>query len=144
MIRGIIFRIIEEELSSYLALIISALIFGTLHLLNLHATIIFAACVAAEARLLFGAAYIYSRSLWLPIAIHFALNFVQSRIFGAATSGNDSSPGLLTTSFSGQEWISGGKFGPEGFIQATIFCLIAAGIFMYLNIKDGKLIPYQV
>jgi hypothetical protein len=119
------------------------MIFGALHLFNSHATIISAACVAVEAGLLLGSAYIYSRSLLLPIAIHFAWNFVQSGIFGAVTSGNDSTPGLLTTQLSGAEWISGGKFGPEGTVQATLFCLVAAGIFMYLNIKNGKLIARQ-
>jgi len=142
LIRGIIFRIIEEKLGSYLALFISALIFGALHLFNPHATIISAFCVAVEAGLLLGSAYIYSRSLWQPIAIHFAWNFVQSGIFGAVTSGNDGTSGLLTTQLSGPEWISGGQFGPEGTVQATIFCLVTAGIFMYLNIKNNKLIPY--
>lgn len=140
LIRGIVFRIIEEKLGSYIALAISAIIFGALHLFNPNATIISGACVAIEAGLLLGAAYIYSRSLWLPIAIHFAWNFVQSGIFSAATSGNDHTPGLLTTQFTGLEWITGGKFGPEGTIQAMTFCLLATAVFMYLNIKTGKLI----
>jgi len=140
LIRGIIFRIIEEKLGSYIALTISAIIFGALHIFNPGATIVSATCVAIEAGLLLGAAYIYSRSLWLPIAIHFAWNFVQSGIFGAVTSGNDNTPGLLATQFTGPEWITGGKFGPEGTMQATIFCLISAGIIMYLNIKGGKLL----
>jgi membrane protease YdiL (CAAX protease family) len=144
LIRGIIFRIIEEGLGSYIALIISAMIFGALHLFNSHATLISAVCIAIEAGLLLGAAYIYSRNLWLPIAIHFAWNFMQSGIFGAVTSGNDSTTSLLTTQITGPGLITGGKFGPEGTIQATIFCLIAAGILMYLNVKNGKLIKRQV
>jgi membrane protease YdiL (CAAX protease family) len=143
LIRGIVFRIIEEKLGSYIALLISALIFGALHLFNPNATLVSAICIAAEAGLLLGAAYIYSRSLWLPIAIHFAWNFMQSGIFGAITSGNDNTPRLLTTQLTGAEWITGCKFGPEGTIQATIFCLIATGIFVYLNIKNCKLIKRQ-
>lgn len=57
-----------------------------------------------------GAAYIYSRSLWLPIAIHFAWNFMQTGIFGAVTSGNDNTPGLLTKQLTGTEWLPGGGF----------------------------------
>lgn len=140
LIRGIIFRIIEERLGSYIALAISAIIFGALHLFNPNATLISASCIAIEAGLLLGAAYIYSRSLWLPIAIHFAWNFVQSGIFSAVTSGNDQTPGLLKTQISGSILITGGPFGPEGTIQATIFCLAAAGVFMFFNIKQGKLI----
>jgi membrane protease YdiL (CAAX protease family) len=140
LLRGIIFRIIEERLGSYIALLISALIFGALHLANPHATVISAICVAAEAGLLLGAAYIYSRSLWLPIAIHFAWNFMQSGIFGAITSGNEKTPGLLTTQLTGPELITGGSFGPEGTIQATVFCLMVTAAFMYFNIKNGYLV----
>jgi membrane protease YdiL (CAAX protease family) len=139
LIRGIIFRILEEKLGSYIALAISALIFGALHLFNPAATLVSATCIAIEAGLLLGAVYLYSRSLWLPIAIHFAWNFMQSGIFGAVTSGNEKTSGLLTTQLTGPALLTGGTFGPEGTIQATIFCLIATGIFMYLNSKNGKL-----
>ena len=143
LIRGIIFRIIEEKLGSYIALIISAIIFGGLHLINPSSSLISATCVAVEGGLLLGAAYIYSRSLWLPIAIHFAWNFMQSGILGAITSGNEKTNSLLTTQISGANIITGGEFGPEGTIQAILFCLIAAIVLMYLNVKRNKLIkPY--
>ncbi|MES2279063.1 MAG: type II CAAX endopeptidase family protein [Bacteroidota bacterium] len=144
LMRGIVFRILEEKLGSYIALGISALIFGALHLANPNATLGSAICISIEAGLLLGAAYIYSRSLWLPIAIHFAWNFIQSGIFGAITSGNEKTSSLLTMQLSGPQLITGGKFGPEGTIQATVFCLLATGIFKYLNIKNNKMIQCQV
>ena len=143
LIRGILFRIIEEKLGSYIALIISAIIFGGLHLMNPNSTFISATCVAIEGGFLLGAAYIYSRSLWFPIAIHFAWNFMQSGIFGAITSGNEKTNSLLTTQITGTKIITGGEFGPEGTIQAIIFCLIVTLILMYSNITEDKLIkPY--
>jgi uncharacterized protein len=143
LIRGILFRIIEEKLGSYFALIISAIIFGGLHLINPNSSLISATCVAIEGGFLLGAAYIYSRSLWFPIAIHFAWNFMQSGIFGAITSGNEKTNSLLTTQITGAKIITGGEFGPEGTIQAIIFCLITTLILMYLNITNDKLIkPY--
>ena len=143
LIRGIIFRIVEEKLGSYISLILSAIIFGALHLMNPESSFISAACVAVEGGLLLGAAYIYSRNLWLPIAIHFAWNFMQSGIFGAITSGNEQTNSLLTTQLTGSKLITGGAFGPEGTIQATLICLIATMVFMYLNVKRNKLIrPY--
>ncbi|CAN5258582.1 type II CAAX endopeptidase family protein [soil metagenome] len=143
LIRGIVFRIVEEKLGSYISLILSAIIFGALHLMNKESSFISAACVAVEGGLLLGAAYIYSRNLWLPIAIHFAWNFMQSGIFGAITSGNEKTNSLLTTQMTGPELITGGAFGPEGTIQATLFCLIATIILMYVNVKRNKLIkPY--
>ncbi|MEO8087883.1 MAG: CPBP family intramembrane glutamic endopeptidase [Bacteroidota bacterium] len=145
LIRGIFFKIMEEKLGSYLALIISAIIFGALHFVNPNGSIVSASCVAVEAGLLLGAAYIYTRNLWFPIAIHFAWNFMQSGILGAITSGNEKTNSLLTTQITGSKFITGGDFGPEGTIQATIFCLVASLILMYLNKKQNKLIePYWV
>jgi len=143
IIRGIIFRIMEEKLGSYIALIISAAIFGALHLLNPHATVVSAICIAIQAGLLLGAAYIYSRNLWLPIALHFAWNFTQTGIFGAITSGNEKMTGLLVSKITGPQLITGGTFGPEGTLQATVFCSIVTLVFMVINVRKKKLISYR-
>lgn len=140
LIRGILFRIMEEKLGSYITLTISTIVFGGLHFFNPNGSLISATCVAVEGGLLLGAAYIYARNVWLPIAIHFAWNFIQSGILGAITSGNEKTNSLLTTLITGSKIITGGEFGPEGTIQATIFCLAATLIFIYLNKKQNKLI----
>jgi hypothetical protein len=141
LIRGIIFRIIEEKLGSYISLLISAIIFGALHLLNPNSTLISGLCVGIEAGLLLGAAYIYTRNLWFPIAIHFAWNFMQSGIFGAITSGNEKTSSLLTTKLTGNSFITGGEFGPEGTIQALIFCVLASIVLLQLS-KHKLIHPY--
>lgn len=93
--------------------------------------------------MLLAAAYIYSRNLWFPIAIHFAWNFTQSAIFGANVSGNALSKTLITSKIQGAEWFTGGQFGPEGSIQATLFCLIAAIILLILSHRNGNIVkPY--
>jgi membrane protease YdiL (CAAX protease family) len=90
-----------------------------------------------------GAAYIYFRNIWFPIAIHFAWNFMQTGIFGAINSGNEKTSSLLTTKIVGPEIVTGGSFGPEGSIQALILCLIATIVLITLLIKQDKLIsPY--
>lgn len=139
LFRGIIFRIIEEKLGSYIALLISAIIFGALHLTNPNSSLSAGVGLAIQAGLLLGAAYIYSRSLWFPIAIHFAWNFTQSAIFGANVSGNTISKTLITSDISGAEWFTGGQFGPEGSIQATVFCLIVTAILLISIHKKGKI-----
>lgn len=143
LMRGIIFRITEEKLGSYFALLISAIIFGALHLGNPNSSLIAAIGLAIQAGLLLASAYIYSRNLWFPIAIHFAWNFTQSAIFGANVSGNTISKTLITSKIEGAEWFTGGQFGPEGSIQATVFSLIATIILLILSHKEGKIIkPY--
>jgi len=142
LLRGIVFRIVEEKLGSYISLLISAIIFGAAHLLNPDSSLISSVCIGIVGFVL-GASYIYSRSLWLPIAIHFSWNFVQSGIFGAITSGNEQTNSLFNTHISGAELITGGAFGPEGTIQAILFWLLVSIILMVLITKQDKLIkPY--
>ena len=139
LLRGIIFRIVEEKLGSYISLLISAIIFGAVHLLNPDSSVISSICIGIVG-FMFGASYIYSRNLWLPIAIHFSWNFVQSGIFGAITSGNEKTSSLFTTKISGADLITGGAFGPEGTIHATILWLLVSIIFMVLITKQKKMI----
>lgn len=142
LVRGIIFRVLEEKLGSYISLIISSVLFGVFHLINPHGTLISGICITT-AGFLFGAIFIYSRDLWLPIALHFAWNFTQSGIYGAITSGNEKTKSLLEAKIQGPEFITGGEFGPEGSIQAIVFCLIVTIILLVLNHKENKMIkPY--
>jgi len=139
LLRGIIFRIVEEKLGSHISLVISAIIFGAVHSLNPDSSLISSICIGIVG-FMFGTSYIYRRSLWLPIAIHFSWNFVQSGIFGAITSGNEKTSSLFNTNISGVELITGGAFGPEGTIQATLFWLLVSITLMTVITQQNKLI----
>lgn len=142
LVRGIIFRIIEEKLGTYISLAISSIIFGAFHLINPNGTLISSICITTAGFLL-GAAFIYSRNLWMPIALHFAWNFTQSGIYGAITSGNAKTNNLIEAKIQGPEFITGGEFGPEGSIQAILFCALGTIIFMVLSHKNNQIIkPY--
>lgn len=140
LFRGIIFRLTEQKLGSVIALIISAVLFGVVHLGNPNSTIMSAVSIALEAGILLGASYIFTRNLWLPIFIHFAWNFAEAGIYGAAVSGNVMQKSLLTAEINGPYWLTGGEFGPENSFQATVFCGIAAAVFLILSAKQNKLI----
>jgi membrane protease YdiL (CAAX protease family) len=139
LLRGIVFRITQEKWGSTIALIISGLIFGGLHLINPHVTLISVLCITVVGVLL-GAAYLYYQNLWLPIAIHFAWNFTQNGIFGAITSGNEKTSSLLTTQITGPEILTGGQFGPEGSIQALVVCIIAATVIIRQLYHQNKIV----
>lgn len=141
IVRGIIFRLLEKRWGSYVALLLSALIFGALHLANPNSSLIAALGLAIQAGLLLGSAYIYARSLWFPIAVHFAWNFTETGIFRASVSGNAVSRSLLTTTIDGPDWLTGGKFGPEGSVQATLLCLVATVVLLLLSHRQHKLLP---
>lgn len=143
LFRGILFRIVEEKLGSYISLLISAVFFGIVHLANDNSSISSTISVALNGGILLAAAFIYSRNLWFPIAIHFSWNFSLSGIFGANTSGEALSTSLMTTEIHGNKLLTGGFFGPENSIQTTLICLAVSSFLIYLSIKEHKIIkPY--
>jgi len=143
--RGILYRILEEKLGSYISVVISAVLFGFLHLVNPNSSILAAIAIAIQAGLLLAAAYTYTRNLWFPIAIHFAWNFAQSGIYGASTSGIQIRHSLFTSHIEGNPLFTGGAFGPEASLQATIFGLAAGLILLWLSKKQNNIIaPFWI
>ena len=112
---------------------LTALLFGASHLANPNATIFSAAAIAIEAGIMLGAAYMYTRSLWLPIAIHFSWNFAESGIYGTALSGYDIGTTFITSTTQGPAILTGGSFGPENSIIALILCLGAGIAFLFAS-----------
>ncbi|WP_218000854.1 CPBP family intramembrane glutamic endopeptidase [Nocardia testacea] len=101
LFRGVVHRVLEERTGSIVAIAVSSLIFGLAHSVNSNATLWGALAIAVEGGALLAIAYTATRSLWLPIGLHFAWNFTESGVFGTAVSGADGEPGLLRTILSG-------------------------------------------
>lgn len=139
LIRGVVFRILEQWLGSWIALAISAAIFGALHLLNPGATLLNAAAISIEAGVLLAAAYMLTRRLWLCIGTHIAWNFTQGGIFSVAVSGGESK-GLLQSRMVGPDWLTGGTFGAEASVVALGVCLAAGIVLLVLALKKGNVI----
>lgn len=139
--RGVVFRIVEERAGSWPALALSAVIFGALHLVNSNATLWGAISIAVEAGILLAAAYALSRSLWLPIGLHFAWNLTQAGLFGTTASGApDEVSGLLRTTLSGPTVLTGGTFGPEASLAALLVCIVPAAIMLRRASRQGKIV----
>jgi len=135
--RGIIFRIVEDGLGTWAALVISASLFGALHHFNPGATWISSLSIALTAGVLLAAAFVVTRRLWLVIGIHFAWNFTQGGIFGVTVSGHEVD-GLFRSELSGPELIAGGAFGPEASIFAVGFCVPVAVYLLVLGHRRGR------
>jgi membrane protease YdiL (CAAX protease family) len=140
LFRGIIFRITEEKLGSVWALVISSSFFGIAHLGNENSTVFSAIAITTEAGLLLGAAFIYSRNLWLPIFIHFAWNFTEGGIYGAFISGNRLGKSLITSKIDGPELLTGGDFGPENSLQAVLLGFLVGIMFLWMANRQHKLV----
>jgi membrane protease YdiL (CAAX protease family) len=140
--RALLLRMVEDWLGTWVALVMSVLLFGALHLANPQATLWGASAIALEGGLLLGAAFVFTRRLWLAIGIHAAWNFTQGGIFGLAVSGNGGAQrGLVDSELSGSPVITGGVFGGEASIFAALLCLAAAGVTLRLAWKAGRIVP---
>lgn len=81
------------------------------------------------ASLMFGFAFIKTRSLAMPIGIHFAANFVQGGVLGFGVSGNEEQ-GLLTPTLTGPDWLTGAAFGLEASLPGLI-CVAAIAFALW-------------
>jgi membrane protease YdiL (CAAX protease family) len=139
LMRGILFRVVERPLGTWISMAISAAFFGAAHLANPGATLFTSTAVALEAGIMLAAAYTVTRRLWVPIGIHFGWNFAQGGIYGIAVSGNPIT-GWLKTELSGPVLLSGGSFGAEGSLVAVVICLATGVWLVWLSVKRGNII----
>ncbi|MFJ6074228.1 lysostaphin resistance A-like protein [Streptomyces sp. NPDC093065] len=140
--RGVLFRIIEEHIGTYLALALTGLVFGLSHLLNEDATLWGAVAIAIEAGFMLAAAYAATRNLWLTIGVHFGWNFAAGGVFSTVVSGNGSSEGLLDATMSGPKLLTGGDFGPEGSVYSVGFGALLTLVFLWLAHRRGNIVPF--
>lgn len=130
LFRGILYKRIASISNPYVALVISGLIFGLVHIGNENATLWSSIAIALEAGTLLAASYMWSKNLLFPIGIHWAWNFVQGYVYGAAVSGNNVFP-LVESTFSGNEYITGGSFGPEASVIAVVLGILFTCYFVW-------------
>lgn len=126
LFRGVLFRIIDEWVGLWIALGVTAALFGLAHASNPGATWISSLAIAVEAGVLLGAAFAVTKNVWFPIGLHFAWNFCEGPIYGAQISGGTFFSSLVTAQINGPAWLTGGTFGPEAGAPAVITCLVAA------------------
>jgi uncharacterized protein len=140
LFRGVLFRIMEERIGTVISLVASTLLFGATHLVNANATLWGALSIALTGGAMLTAAYIVTRSLWLPIGLHFAWNFTHAGIFGVVISGSDGPPqSLLNVMLSGPSALTGGTFGPEASLLALLVCLVPTVLLLRRAARTGQI-----
>jgi membrane protease YdiL (CAAX protease family) len=141
LFRGILFRYIEKVAGSWIALALTAALFGAAHLPNPGATWFSSLAIAVEAGILLGAVYMLTRHLWAAMGLHAAWNFTQGWIFGLPVSGGHGGTGLLNGRLTGPELLTGGAFGLEASLPAVIIATAAGVIILVVAIRRGSLVP---
>lgn len=141
LFRGVLYRIVEEWMGSWIALVVSSLVFGLVHLINPAATWTGALFISVEAGVLLAAAYMLTRRLWLGIGFHIAWNFTQSAVFSGIVSGSDSAPGLIKSTIEGPALLTGGEFGLEASLIAFLLCTTTGVILVVMAMRRGNIVP---
>jgi len=125
--RGYPFQKLVESLGPPGAVAVSSAFFGLAHLGNSHHT-----WISTLNTMLVGIplslAYLRTRSLWMPVGMHFTWNYVQGFVFGLPVSGYTFSTSLLNAHVHGAAWLTGSEYGPEGGLLSTIV-VVGAGIY---------------
>jgi membrane protease YdiL (CAAX protease family) len=140
MFRGVLFRVVEDGLGTWIALILSACFFGAVHIANPNATWWSSVAIAVEAGLLLGMAYAWTRSLWFVMGLHAAWNFTQGVLLGIPVSGV-AIKGLLNSSTQGSVWLSGGEFGAEASVMSVFVCTVLTAFFARRAIMQKRIRP---
>jgi membrane protease YdiL (CAAX protease family) len=140
LFRGVLFRIVEEWLGSWISLVVSSLVFGFVHLMNPEATLTGAIFISVEAGILLAAAFMLTRRLWMSMGFHFAWNFTQSGIFSGVVSGSESAPGLIKPVIDGPALLTGGQFGLEASVIAALFCTTTGVILVIMAVRRGHVV----
>jgi uncharacterized protein len=141
LFRSIVFRHLEHGLGTWMAIALSAMLFGALHLWNPNATLWSATAIALTAGLLLAALFVVTRSLWIITGVHLGWNFAQGPIFGAAVSGMAGLPSVLQPVIQGPELLTGGAFGPEASLITVVLWGSASMALLALAARQGKMRP---
>ena len=129
---GIVFRLLEEQTGTVIALLIFIVLFAALHINMKGATVISVGATAMQAGLMLPAAYVFSRNLWLPIFLHFGWDFAEPGIFGGINPSTSLTQGLLTSKIAGNSLLTGGETGPQSSLSSLLLCLLLGIIFLIL------------
>lgn len=138
--RGMLFRVIEEGLGTWWALLISAAFFGAAHAFNPGATVWSSVAIMIEAGVLLALMYHVTRSLWACIGLHAAWNTTEGLVYGVSVSGG-SVHGWLKSTLTGPDWLTGGAFGAEASVVAVAVCSVLSAILLAIALRRRSIVP---
>lgn len=132
LFRGFIFQRLIESTGQWPAQLVIAGLFLLTHINNPGMTgsiKLLASINIFVASVLFGLAFIKTKSLAMPIGIHFMDNWVQGSILGFGVSGNDEVGILKPQMVQVPEWLTGGNFGLEASLFGLLVLLFITVLF---------------
>lgn len=132
LFRGYPLQTLVRANLAWLAILLTSLPFAAIHLQNPNVVRGFTFINTALAGVWLAVAYLRTRSLWLPLGVHWAWNWAMGSLFGLPVSGITTiAPNpLLHGTDLGPAWLTGGSYGIEGGVACTI-ALIVSTLFIW-------------
>jgi len=128
MLRGYPLQALAEVWGAGWALVVTSIVFALLHLPNPGVGWVGLANITG-AGLFLGALFLRTGSLWWASGAHLGWNWSHAFLADLSVSGLDlvDAP-LVEPVLSGPAWLSGGGFGPEGSVLASVAVFAAAAL----------------
>lgn len=136
--RLLIFRLSEELLGTWAAIILTSVIFGLIHAANPNQTPLSVFTLIITSFLFIGP-FILTRRIWMVWGIHFGWNFTQAGIFGMPNSGIPF-PGWINPVIEGPLWLTGGSIGVENSALTVGLTLAVSAVFFVMVRRRGQFI----
>lgn len=132
LFRGYPLQTLTRAGLAWLAILLTSVPFAAIHLQNPNVVKGFTFINTALAGVWLAVAYLRTRSLWLPLGVHWAWNWALGSLFGLPVSGITTvAPNpLLHGTDLGPAWLTGGSYGIEGGLACTI-ALVVSTIFIW-------------
>ncbi|MEW9671538.1 CPBP family intramembrane glutamic endopeptidase [Ammoniphilus sp. 3BR4] len=135
--RGYVMRTLESTgYRKPIIYFVSAILFSIVHGANPNVSLIGLLNVGLVG-LLFAYMFDITENLWMPIGYHITWNYFQGAVFGFPVSALKLEGLYQTEIIKGKEWLSGGEFGPEAGILATLL-ILANYVFIKFMIKKQR------
>jgi membrane protease YdiL (CAAX protease family) len=127
LFRGYPLQTFTRSQLAWLGVFLTSVPFAAVHLNNPHAVPGFTFVNTALAGVWLAVAYLRTRSLWLPLGLHWAWNWAQASLLGLPVSGIEriAPAPLLHAMNAGPDWLTGGAYGIEGGAACTIALLVS-------------------
>ncbi|WP_405009292.1 CPBP family intramembrane glutamic endopeptidase [Kitasatospora sp. NBC_01539] len=135
LFRALALQALEQLWGSRAAIVITSLFFGVAHLGAPGANGWSAVAIALEAGLLLGAAFLWRRSIWFVVGLHFVWNTTE-QLLGIPVSGH-APEGLFTVGIHGPAILTGGNFGLEASIAPILMAVALAVPMLVLAHRNG-------
>ncbi|HEX4945750.1 MAG TPA: CPBP family intramembrane glutamic endopeptidase [Blastocatellia bacterium] len=126
LFRGYPFQtLLRGGVAPVIPILVLSIFFGAMHLGNPNSTT-FSTVNTILAGIWLAVAYLKTRSLWFPTALHLGWNWMMGAFYGIPISGLKliRYPVFLATN-EAPLWLTGGSYGCEGGVAATLVLMVA-------------------